>query len=141
MFDMPAGTSATSRTTVGAQSLRGHITFSIVTEWPPPEPHDKQAPLLSEEELWGELDAKIQSGEVTVSVLEAPPRWYWLAFDYDVVELPVASGSTTLQWIAIPYWFLVLLFGLWPAIRLTSHAGIIRPLRQSKTEASEQVSR
>lgn len=76
-----------------------------------------------------EINADIASGAIKTVAVERI-RGEWLMFDYHSLEMPVTYlGGGSLRSLTIPYWFLIMLFGLWPAaVFKRSFRNRMRPL-------------
>jgi len=104
-------------TTLGFHSSQGRIHLSHTYRRSPAGPASTST-TLSDDELAAkleEINAEMASGATETHALKTNHR-EWLMFDYHSREMPVTwLGGGSIRSLTIPYWFLIMLFGLWPA--------------------------
>lgn len=122
---------------IGVSSYRGKITLHEFVRVDDEEAQEDESAAMSEEETLRaaqEIGQKVQDGEIEVLVIDPLPWYDFLRFetrDYPKADL-VAMGLTSWRWIAIPYWPLLLITGVLPAIWLVR--------RQRLMEQADQAS-
>lgn len=104
-------------TTLGFHSSEGRIRLSHTYRRSPTGPLSTSTTLSDDEMIakLEEINADIASGAIKTAAVKRI-RGEWLMFDYHSLEMPVTYlGGGSLRSLTIPYWFLIMLFGLWPA--------------------------